>query len=617
MACQSSDLGNEREVNETVNEMNAVDSLLGPWTPNSIEPPSTLLTVRPHSSEPTNMTANTAVPDTYYDTSRTSITGTDQWIHVASEVASIPSTEAPFEAGAAYLQQTWDTMDFLNDLVPSADFGNWLEDPNEFSISHMYDIWPQTSTAFDIDLDPSMDSAIDMMKDQLQRRSRASSPSREAQRWSWYSALPQLGVYDEDLINVLLNVSRRHISSTFAIFVDFEVGPGTRVELCLAMAAVGGLYCTCPDSNKIAKMLFNDARRLMLQDYLQYRQNSFEDYLSFAKTFILLEVYGLCSGDKRAYEFMEVFHGSKVHAATSCIKSLPTEAGMKQQNETRLLSEAMHVLDSYRVLLLQRPPSFVDDLESPLLQSQSSDPDSADANSAASSDGDMYHLASCIRYSWMASPRDADGCALPRLWKAEFVQLALDRWMQSNSYPSGQCPLEPSQMLLYHLAHVSLQSNMAVLHRLAQQAAAGSTSTLPTNQAQNDGIRPWTSNRQCAIALWHSKAILRIAQEGKTAPQRKASTSVNRDKTQVAEPPHLPLCVYFATLVVWFGETKSGGDNASSASDLVDAGSQLLFKLRVPMAKFLGTALCDLISSEIKTRHGAEPEAGDMMDVIS
>lgn len=120
MACQSSDLGNEREVNETVNEMNAVDSLLGPWTPNSIEPPSTLLTVRPHSSEPTNMTANTAAPDTYYGTSRTSITGTDQWIHVASEVASIPSTEAPFEAGAAYLQQTWDTMDFLNDLVPSA-----------------------------------------------------------------------------------------------------------------------------------------------------------------------------------------------------------------------------------------------------------------------------------------------------------------------------------------------------------------------------------------------------------------------------------------------------------------------------------------------------------------
>jgi hypothetical protein len=25
--------------------------------------------------------------------------------------------------------------------------------------------------------------------------------------------------------------------------------------------------------------------------------------------FILLEIYGLCSGDKRSYEFVEVFHG--------------------------------------------------------------------------------------------------------------------------------------------------------------------------------------------------------------------------------------------------------------------------------------------------------------------
>jgi len=29
--------------------------------------------------------------------------------------------------------------------------------------------------------------------------------------------------------------------------------------------------------------------------------------------FILLELYGLCSGDKRSYEFVEAFHGNLIY----------------------------------------------------------------------------------------------------------------------------------------------------------------------------------------------------------------------------------------------------------------------------------------------------------------
>ncbi|KAB5540295.1 hypothetical protein GE09DRAFT_1245326 [Coniochaeta sp. 2T2.1] len=333
-----------------VEQVDVVDPLLGQWTPNSMENPSTL--VGQHSSETNNTAAITASGESCYGPVGPILPSADQWLQVASGATAIPSMQAPFDAGTAYLQQPWEMMDFFDDLVPSADFGNWLEDLNEFSMSRVYDIWPQTSTAMvlDIDLDPSasMDSAIDMMKDQLQRRSRASSPSREAQRWSWYSALPQLDIYDEQIINVLLNVARRQISSTFSIFADFEAGPDTCVELFLAMAAVGGLYCKEPDSTKIAKMLFNDARRLMLEEYLQHKEYTFDEYLSFAKTFVLLEVYGLCSGDKRAYEFMEVFHGSKVQAASSCVNSLPPDASISQRKQAKLLTEAIHVLDSYR-----------------------------------------------------------------------------------------------------------------------------------------------------------------------------------------------------------------------------------------------------------------------------
>ena len=201
----------------------------------------------------------------------------------------------------------------------------------------------------------------------------------------------------------------------------------------------------------------------------------------------------------------------------------------------------------------------------------------------------------------MAGPRDADGCPSPRLWNVDFVQLSLDRWIQARIEVEPQLALEVPQMLLYHLAQVSLQSNMGVLHRLTQ-AAAQSRSPVQRNEALNDSVQPWASNLHYEIALWHARAILRIAKEGTVpppGPRRHAlKGSADRNKTLLVEPPHLPLCVYFATLVAWFGEVKSEGDVGASGDDLIGAGSQLLFRLRVPMAKFLGTALCELLSSE-------------------
>ncbi|SPO04334.1 uncharacterized protein DNG_07018 [Cephalotrichum gorgonifer] len=205
-------------------------------------------------------------------------------------------------------------MDLTDNLFPQLNPGNWLDDLNEFPL--MDQMWPADSLESDMESDPSMDSAVEMMTAHLQRRSRAPSPSGEEYKRSWYSTPPKLHVYDGDVINILLNLSKTHISSTFAIFSDFEANSDTRAELWLAMAAVGGLYCTVYSGTNVAKMLFNDSRRLLLEQYLQGDSMSFDTTLSFAKTFILLEIYGLCSGDKRAYEFVEVFHGSKLDAGT-------------------------------------------------------------------------------------------------------------------------------------------------------------------------------------------------------------------------------------------------------------------------------------------------------------
>ena len=89
------------------------------------------------------------------------------------------------------------------------------------------------------------------------------------------------------------------------------------------------------DSTKIAKMLYNDARRLLLEHYLCEVDHSFLDLTSFAKSFILLEIYGICSGDKRAYEFIEFFHGNKMLTIARCIDALAANSRKFWSQPTR------------------------------------------------------------------------------------------------------------------------------------------------------------------------------------------------------------------------------------------------------------------------------------------
>lgn len=443
-----------------------------------------------------------------------------------------------------------------------------------------------------------------MMKGHLQRRSRASTPCREEQKRSWYSAPPELCIYDEDVMNILLSLSRLHISGTFAIFSDFEANDDTRAELFLAMAAVGALYCTTEGGTKIAKKLFNDSRRLLLEEYLRQASPSFDDSLSFAKTFILLEIYGLCSGDKRAYEFIEVFHASKLHSINFCLNFLSLDAPLDKRLQTRLLSEAIQVLDSYRVLLLQLPPSFA--LPHQLNSHSSSEisyPESISTSGLISllspttpldpSISDTYHLTTVICYSWMASLHDLESSPYPTLWKPEFAELALNRWVQAKAIGAETSrSLEVPQMLLFHLTHVSIHSNLRSLQVLTQAAGRASYSQ---EREVPDSVRVWRHSPHFSIAHWHAKAILRIVQEEMAPPHRYQPSTQHR--LQFFEAPHLPLCIYFATLIVWHGELARGGDpRVCDAS--VELGSQLLFRLKVHVSKQLGAALSELRSND-------------------
>ena len=102
----------------------------------------------------------------------------------------------------------------------------------------------------------------DWRQNALQVSESSTAPKDEPHKW--FSALPYIDSYDDEVVNVFVNLARVNICSTFKVFSDFVVHGNTPHELYLAMAALGGLFCQVQGSYKVAKTMYNDARRLLM-----------------------------------------------------------------------------------------------------------------------------------------------------------------------------------------------------------------------------------------------------------------------------------------------------------------------------------------------------------------
>jgi hypothetical protein len=110
-----------------------------------------------------------------------------------------------------------------------------------------------------------LNSLTAMMQDYLDRKSRPSSPSPAKASKVRYSAPPLIENHNRDIIRVFQNVFKRHIPKTFSLFEDAAVTSSKcQPAFTLALAATGGLFCTVPGSARVAKSMYDNARRMVL-----------------------------------------------------------------------------------------------------------------------------------------------------------------------------------------------------------------------------------------------------------------------------------------------------------------------------------------------------------------
>lgn len=275
------------------------------------------------------------------------------------------------------------------------------------------------------------------------------------------------------------------------------------------------------------------------------------------------------------------------------------------------LHQSLHILDCYRVCLLQRPPSL---LWRCLHQiSESTQPkEVSTATHSVSLDTsnevlpmyvkavDEFSLSELSPFLWPATllaPADDD--IMEILTKPEFVELAADNWLRSQSLDQS---VEPASLILYHLMNIVMHANISIVQRYADWWPSRKETPVRDWDHYQGCIQRWVIGRHYPVAKWHAEGILECADQAVKVDQKEDRISARcvdsrRQRARISaenctgrvDIAHIPYAIFYATLILWCG--AADGQDASIRSTHLVRGRNLLSRQRLRIAALLERVL--------------------------
>lgn len=442
-----------------------------------------------------------------------------------------------------------------------------------------------------------MKNAMNKVSQYFDRKVQSAGEQPTHTTFRWFAAAPRFRLYDEEVMTLFAKISQHHLAETFPILQEPITIGKSRMELVFAAAAVGGLFCMVPGRFRIVRAFYNDSRRMVLDPVYQHKfQNTPDGKLEVARTLIYLAIYGLCSGDQRSYEFTEAFYGDTLSAIKDYVH-LAANVGVRRKRSTNdqmhALLQSLYTLECYRVLIMHRPPAggFNDirGLQQLLEQSGDTsfslssffDPASEPSRTTKS---EKASLSAIIALAWPVLARDVKQTESPSLWRADFFELALNNWAKSQDRSP---PWRTT--ILYNMMIMSIHANLGLILRLAH-APKGVRNRTESSTAFAT-LKRWRETRHFVIARWHAQALLQRVRLG-MKEEGEAGAALGRP-SPIVEPPHLPYCVYYASLVLWTSSLLSP-DGTKDEELPKSTCVQILAGMKVRVAELLAGILRDL-----------------------
>ena len=366
----------------------------------------------------------------------------------------------------------------------------------------------------------------------------------------------------------------------------------------------------------------------------------------------------MCSGDARCFECSEAFHMqmlevrlrpsagvlpslirflqvAKEYSLLSMSPSSSKEAtttkwrseraylcyGARLTELARLLN-SLYLLESYRVVLLQRPPNLysvsiiADDLYE---QSTSLPPEDVPSfgnairmlqlllspHKSFRGDKDILEanlgLTSLAALSWHTRPRHLSTNVLATLWERESVELALYRWMEEALARPGV--LKPWMTMLFDMTFINLHAPVHQIHSLARAYVSNKVRKGDAFET----LSKWRQGQDAVKAMFHANAVLRLGQSLTVLETTQAAAGTSTRRADFVEGTHMAACVYVAALTLWAAAFCQEGPHHPSNWSSVKTGIQVLWWMDVRAARMLSNVLEHIARDSNTPTEGGRP----------
>ncbi|KAL6703981.1 hypothetical protein ACN47E_008919 [Coniothyrium glycines] len=414
---------------------------------------------------------------------------------------------------------------------------------------------------------------------------------------------------DQDILNHFLWLFTEHVAGWFSIFRNqvLHITATTRSEWYLLMASVGGLFSRQRGANRLAQTLYHVGRQSVLSFACTRPSQKFtaREGVSLIESFILLQLFGYLCGDKRIYEYTEITHKHMLQTALDLQIDYPS-SGLEEKKR-RDLREAMLIMDCYRVVILQRPPSVPSRCVFELVGSTGSPanlpPDrlpeliSAILSKAPLLDfpkdnsESLTSLAYLSLMTWSLVPQMTDSSphVVQSPWSNNFYESALHHWRISHVRSADE-----NVWVLFHAIHLNtvvclpnLQS-LVVKYLTAQRKFRGESQVLSTDARRCEGLdmnainRLFKTHLEREKAVWHARKILSLSQYISRAPspsntvQDRASPDTCYGIEYPRKAPHFSHCLCFSVLALWCESLLANGLDVQVSRRWLEIGIGLL-----------------------------------------
>lgn len=217
-------------------------------------------------------------------------------------------------------------------------------------------------------------------------------------------------------------------------------------------------------------------------------------------------------------------------------------------------------------------------------------------------------LASLSSFAWPVIMLGSDqGHPKNPLWNKDFVSACCDKWLRAQSLN-----VQPATTIMYHSTCLVLHVDISLLQRFATQSLRAKNGGQALNDLHN-ALGTWINSDDHQIAVWHARGIHHYGEiiydravsvnvlhrnsrefPGEVATARSLgakmpSTSQGRLRA-VAEPPHLPYAVYFATIVLCTSTVLMKSRNNECITHL-NRGKHILSRSQLRVAQLLSRVL--------------------------